>query len=127
RGAAASLAGAMLGKKTHTRRRGFMEYRTLGRSPLKISPITLGTMLFGGATGTDEALHIERYSRDAGINSLDTADIYSSGEAEKVVAQGIKGERDFWLLASKVANPEGDGPNQTGFSRKWVMEGVEAS
>lgn len=104
-----------------------MEYRKLGRSPLKISPITLGTMMFGGATGTEEALRIMRDARDAGINSLDTADIYNSGEAEKVVAQGIKGERDFWVLASKVANPAGDGPNQTGFSRKWVMEGVEAS
>ncbi|HLU00141.1 MAG TPA: aldo/keto reductase [Burkholderiaceae bacterium] len=104
-----------------------MEYRNLGRSPLKISPITLGTMMFGGATGTEESLRIIHDARDAGINSMDTADVYNKGETEKVVAQGIKGERDYWVLASKVANPMGEGPNNRGFSRKWVIEGVEAS
>lgn len=104
-----------------------MEYRNLGRSPLKVSPLTLGTMMFGGATGTEESLRIIHDARDSGVNSMDTADVYNKGETEKVVAQGIKGERDFWVLASKVANKMDDGPNQSGFSRKWIMEGVEAS
>src|SRR5690606_18929375 len=104
-----------------------MEYRNLGRSPLKISPLTLGTMMFGGATNTEESLRIIRHAREAGINSMDTADVYNKGETEKVVAQAISGDRDYWVLASKVVNRMGDGPNQSGFSRKWVMEGVEAS
>lgn len=104
-----------------------MEYRNLGRSPLKISPLTLGTMMFGGATSAEESLRIIRDARDKGINSLDTADVYNNGETEKVVSQALKAGRDDWVLASKVVNRMGDGPNQSGFSRKWVMEGVEAS
>lgn len=104
-----------------------MEYRPLGRSPLQISPLTLGTMMFGGATDADESLRIIRHARDQGINSMDTADMYNKGETEKVVAKAIAGERDYWVLASKVGNRMGDGPNQGGFSRKWVIEGVEAS
>ena len=104
-----------------------MEYRNLGRSPLKISPLTLGTMMFGGATDTEESLRIIQDARDSGINSMDTADVYNKGETEKIVAQAIKDGRHYWVLASKVVNRMGDGPNQSGFSRKWVMEGVEAS
>ena len=104
-----------------------MEYRNLGKSPLKISPITLGTMMFGGATDAEESLRIIHDARDSGINSMDTADVYNEGETEKVVARAIAGERDRWVLASKVGNRMGDGPNQLGFSRKWVIEGVEAS
>ncbi len=104
-----------------------MEYRNLGRSPLKISPLTLGTMMFGGATGTEESLRIIQDARDSGINSMDTADVYNKGETEKIVAQALKEDRHYWVLASKVVNRMGDGPNQSGFSRKWVMEGVEAS
>jgi Predicted oxidoreductases (related to aryl-alcohol dehydrogenases) len=104
-----------------------MEYRKLGRSPLMISPLTLGSMMFGGATPAEEALRIMHHARDAGINSLDTADIYNKGATEEVVSQGIAGDRDRWVLASKVGNRLGDGPNQLGFSRKWIMEGVEGS
>lgn len=104
-----------------------MEYRKLGYSPLLISPITLGTMMFGGATDAEASLRIMHDARDAGINSMDTADIYNKGVTEEVVAKGIAGERDRWVLASKVGNRLGDGPNQVGFSRKWVIEGVEAS
>ena len=104
-----------------------MEYRKLGRSPLMISPITLGSMMFGGATSADESLRIMHHARDAGINSLDTADIYNKGVTEEVVAGGIAGERDHWVLASKVGNRLGEGPNQAGFSRKWIIEGVEGS
>lgn len=104
-----------------------MEYRPLGRSPLLISPLTLGTMMFGGATDPTESLRIIHDARDNGINSMDTADVYNKGETEKVVAKAISGERDRWVLASKVGNRMADAPNQSGFSRKWVMEGVEAS
>ena len=104
-----------------------MEYRKLGRSPLLLSPLTLGTMMFGGATDTEESVRIVHDARDAGINSMDTADIYNKGVTEEVVAKAIAGDRDQWVLASKVANCMGEGPNQLGFSRKWIIEGVEAS
>lgn len=104
-----------------------MEYRNLGRSPLMISPLTLGTMMFGGATDAAESLRIVHDARDHGINSMDTADVYNNGETEKVLAKAIAGERHHWVLASKVGNRMADGPNQHGFSRKWVIEGVEAS
>ena len=104
-----------------------MEYRNLGNSPLKISPLTLGTMMFGGATSTEVALRIIQNARDRGINSMDTADVYNDGETEIIMGKAINEARDYWVLASKVANRMGDGPNQAGFSRKWVMEGVEAS
>lgn len=104
-----------------------MEYRPLGRSPLLISPLTLGTMMFGGATDAAESVRIMHDARDSGINSIDTADIYNDGETEKVVAKGLAGERDRWVLASKVGNRMGKGPNELGFSRKWVIQAVEAS
>ena len=104
-----------------------MEYRQLGRSPLRISPITLGTMMFGGPTPASESVDIIRDARDAGINSIDTADMYSLGESENVVGRALQGERDHWVLASKVGNRMGDKPNEMGFSRKWVTQGVEAS
>lgn len=104
-----------------------MEYRYLGRSPLRISPITLGTMMFGGATDTAESVEIIHAARDAGINSIDTADVYNVGETEKVVGRALQGDRERWVLASKVGNRMADGPNDIGFSRKWVMQGVEDS
>lgn len=104
-----------------------MQYRQLGRSPLLVSPLTLGTMMFGGATSAEESLRIIRDAREAGINSIDTADVYNNGVTEEVVAPGIAGDRDYWVLASKVGNRLGSAPNQMGFSRKWIIEGVEAS
>ena len=104
-----------------------MKYRRLGNSPLKISPLTLGTMMFGGATNMEESLRIIHDARDTGVNSIDTADVYNNGVTEEVVGKGLAGERDNWVLASKVVNRMGDGPNRSGFSRKWIIEGVEAS
>lgn len=104
-----------------------MEYRSLGRSPLQISPLTLGTMMFGGATDPQESIRIVHDARDNGINSIDTADVYNKGETERVVAKALAGERDRWVLASKAGNRLGDGPNHAGFSRKWIVEAVEAS
>jgi len=104
-----------------------MEYRPLGDSPLRISPLTLGTMMFGGATDAAESLRIVHDARDSGINSIDTADIYNDGETERVLAQALAGERDRWVLASKVGYRLGKGPNNIGFSRKWILEAVEGS
>jgi len=104
-----------------------IDYRYLGRSALKVSPITLGTMMFGGPTDEATAQRIIGKARDQGINSIDTADVYGKGESERVVGRAIATSRDHWVLATKFANPLGEGPNQGGLSRKWVIENVEAS
>ncbi len=104
-----------------------MDYRPLGRSGLKVSPLCLGTMMFGGATDEPTSARIIDKARDAGINFIDTADAYSAGGSEQVVGRAIAARRDHWVLATKLANPMGDGPNQGGLSRRWVMEAAEAS
>lgn len=104
-----------------------IDYRYLGRSALKVSPITLGTMMFGGPTDEATSQRIIDKAREQGINSIDTADVYNKGESERVVGRAIAGTRDQWVLATKLANPFGTGPNQGGISRKWIVESVEAS
>jgi len=104
-----------------------MEYRNLGRSGLKVSPLCLGTMMFGGATGEAEAAAIIATARDAGINFIDTADVYNEGRSEEITGRAIKPERQRWVLATKVANPVGDDPNTRGLSRSWVIRACEAS
>ncbi|ABD89358.1 aldo/keto reductase [Rhodopseudomonas palustris] len=104
-----------------------MDYRQLGRSGLKISPLCLGTMMFGGATDEATAVRIIDKARGAGINFIDTADAYSSGAAEAIVGRAIAKHRQHWVLASKLANPMGEGPNRAGLSRRWVMQAAEDS
>jgi aryl-alcohol dehydrogenase (NADP+) len=104
-----------------------MDYRGLGRSGLKVSPLCLGTMMFGGATDATAAERIIAAAREAGVNFVDTADQYNDGRAEEITGRAIKGERDRWVLATKVCNPMGIGPNERGLSRKWVMQAAEAS
>jgi aryl-alcohol dehydrogenase (NADP+) len=104
-----------------------MEYRYLGRSGLKVSPLCLGTMMFGDRTDAKEAQRIVGSARDAGVNFVDTADQYAKGESERVLGQLLAGERDRWVLATKVGNPMGDGPNEVGLSRKWIMQACDAS
>ena len=104
-----------------------MDYRNLGRSGLKVSPLCLGTMMFGDHTTPDEAARIVAHAREAGINFIDTADVYCKGESERIVGRLIAGEREHWVLATKVANPMGPGPNQRGTGRKWVSLAVEQS
>ncbi|MGY2051601.1 aldo/keto reductase [Methylobacterium sp. JK268] len=104
-----------------------MEYRTLGRSGLKVSPLCLGTMMFGGQTEEPEAARIVADARDRGINFIDTADVYNDGRSEEVVGRAIAGDRDAWVLATKVANPVGPGPNDRGLSRLHVIRACEAS
>lgn len=104
-----------------------MEYRKLGRSGLKVSPLCLGTMMFGGETGEPIASRIIDKARNQGVNFIDTADVYNEGRSEEVVGRSIRAERDHWVLATKICNPMGKGPNQKGLSRRWMFKATEAS
>lgn len=104
-----------------------MEYCNLGRSGLRVSPLCLGTMTFGGATDAATAGRIVARAREAGVNFIDTADAYTGGDSERITGAAIKGDRDRWVLASKLGNPVGPPPNGGGLSRKWVMAAAEAS
>ncbi|HZD15510.1 MAG TPA: aldo/keto reductase, partial [Pseudonocardiaceae bacterium] len=112
-----------------------MEYRQLGRSGLRVSTITLGTMGFGGTgwasvIGTidvDGARRQINMARDAGVNLIDTADVYSSGLSEEIVGKALGSDRDEMLLATKVRMPMGAGPNDAGLSRHHVVRAAEAS
>ncbi|MBV9735029.1 MAG: aldo/keto reductase [Acidisphaera sp.] len=104
-----------------------MEYRRLGRSGLQVSPICLGTMTFGGATDEAGSQRIVALAREQGVNFIDTADAYNEGRSEEVVGRAIRGARDWWVLATKIANPTLDGPNGRGLSRRYVFRAVEAS
>ena len=89
-------------------------------------------MMFGQAAGAgnpdhDDAIRIIRTALDAGINVVDTADVYSYGESEEVVGKALKGRRDGVVLATKLSRPMGDDPNQQGTSRRWIMTAVENS
>lgn len=102
-----------------------MNYRKLGRSGLKVSPLCLGTMMFGGQTSEDVSRRIIEVARDAGINFIDTADVYNEGRSEEITGRAIARERDSWVLATKLCNVMGSGPNEGGLSRKWVMQACE--
>ena len=104
-----------------------MEYRNVGRGGLKVSTLCLGTMMFGGATDAATAERIVAKAREAGVNFIDTADQYNDGRSEEVTGRAIAKARDRWVLATKVYNPMGDGPNEQGLSRKWIMQAAEAS
>ena len=112
-----------------------MDYRQLGRSGLKISALTLGTMTFGGGgnfaqvgdTDLEGARRQIDMCLDAGINLIDTADIYSTGVSEEIVGEAVKDKRDDLLLATKVRMAMGDGPNDQGLSRHHIISGCEAS
>jgi aryl-alcohol dehydrogenase (NADP+) len=104
-----------------------MEYRKLGRSGLKVSPLCLGTMMFGDPTDEADSTRIVARARDAGINFIDTADVYNAGRSEEITGRAIKAERDHWVLATKLCNPMGKGPNQRGLSRRWIFQATDAS
>src|SRR5213593_3632730 len=107
-----------------------MEYRTLGRSGTKVSPLCLGAMMFGawGETDHDECIRIIHRALDAGINFIDTADVYSAGESEEIVGKALAGgRRDGIVLATKVHGHMGDDPNERGNSRRWIVQEVENS
>ena len=102
-------------------------YHPLGASGLKVSKLWLGTMMFGDQTDAIQAASIVDASRDAGINAIDTADAYAAGESERITGRLIASDRDRWVLATKLANPMGNGPNERGLSRKHMMSAVDAS
>lgn len=104
-----------------------MEYRNLGASGLRVSPLCLGTMMFGGATPEREAFDIIASARAAGVNFIDTADVYNDGRSEEVVGRAIRAERSHWVLATKLGNATGAGPNDRGLGRAYMMRAVEAS
>jgi aryl-alcohol dehydrogenase (NADP+) len=104
-----------------------MQYRQLGRSGLKVSPICLGAMMFGGPTDEATSARIIAKAREAGVNFIDTADAYSKGASEEVVGRAISSNRSSWVLATKLANQMGDDPNRGGLSRRWVLQAAEES
>jgi aryl-alcohol dehydrogenase-like predicted oxidoreductase len=107
-----------------------MELRTLGRTGVKVSPLCLGAMMFGawGNSDHDDSINIIHRALDAGINFIDTADVYSRGESEEIVGKALlRGRRDHVVLATKVHGTMGDDPNEFGNSRRWITEEVERS
>ncbi len=104
-----------------------MDYRRLGNSGLRVSPLCLGAMMFGGRTPEKVAVKIIDHARAQGINFIDTADAYNGGKSETVVGRAIKKTRDDWVLATKVYNPMGTGPNQRGLGAKWLAQACDAS
>jgi len=104
-----------------------MEYRRLGNSGLMVSPVCLGAMMFGGPTDAKAAASIIASARDAGVNFIDTADVYIKGESEKVTGKIIRRDRDKWVLATKVGNPMSDDPNERGLGRKWMERALDDS
>jgi len=106
-----------------------MEYRPLGRTGVQVSSLCLGTMMFGawGNTDHDDSVRIIHAALDAGVNFVDTADVYSSGESEEIVGKALKDRRDDVVLATKFFMPMGDDVNRRGPSRRWIMTAVEDS
>jgi aryl-alcohol dehydrogenase-like predicted oxidoreductase len=107
-----------------------MELRVLGRTGVKVSPLCLGAMMFGawGNTDHDDSVRIVHRALDAGVNFIDTADVYARGESEEIVRKALAGgRRDNIVLATKVHGEMGDDPNQSGNSRRWITRAVEDS
>ena len=104
-----------------------MEYRRLGASGIEVSPICLGTMLFGDRTDATEARRIVDAAADAGINFIDTADNYANSAAEPIVGAAIRETRRRWILATKVCNVLTAKPFDGGLSRRWVLQGCDDS
>jgi aryl-alcohol dehydrogenase-like predicted oxidoreductase len=104
-----------------------MEYRQLGKSGLKVSAIGLGGNTFGNGADEAQTARIIHRALDLGINFIDTADTYSRGVSEQYVGKAVAGRRQQALIATKVYGRMGEGPNDTGLSRKHILEGVEAS
>ena len=112
-----------------------MRYRTLGRTGLKVSELCLGTMTFGWTADEDTSRAIMDHAVEAGVNFFDTADIYSrwssesyAGKTEEFIGRWLKDKpRDQLVIATKVRGPMGEGPNDSGLSRKHIMDAVDAS
>jgi aryl-alcohol dehydrogenase-like predicted oxidoreductase len=104
-----------------------MQYRRLGKSNLKVSALCLGTMMFADQTDIGEARAIVADAREHGVNYIDTADVYTDGASETMVGELLQGQRDQWVLATKLGNPMGKGVNDRHFSRTWMLREIDAS
>jgi aryl-alcohol dehydrogenase-like predicted oxidoreductase len=101
--------------------------RRLGRSGLVVPRLVLGAMMFGGRTDEAEARRIIDGALESGVNFIDTADNYNAGRSEEIVGRAVKERRQDWILATKLANSMGQGPNRGGLSRRWLLEETHAS
>jgi len=104
-----------------------MQYRRLGRTGLKVSPVCLGTMIFGSDTDQAGAERIIAVGAEHGMNFIDTSNVYTRGRSEEIIGTALKGSRDRWVLATKTRGQTGPGPNDQGLSRKQIMKSVEGS
>src|ERR687884_2109962 len=106
-----------------------MERRPLGRTGVSVSKLCLGAMMLGawGNTDHDDSIRIIHRALDAGINFVDTADVYSAGESEEILGKALRGRRDDVVLATKFFSPMGEDPNHRGGSRRWIVTEVENS
>jgi aryl-alcohol dehydrogenase-like predicted oxidoreductase len=104
-----------------------MRYRTLGKSPLKVSELCLGTMMFADQTDEAQARAITADAKERGVNFIDTADVYSTGASESMVGRLLQGGRHDWILATKVGNKMSERPNESHYARAWVLRECDAS
>ncbi len=104
-----------------------MPYRVLGSSGIEVSEICLGAMMFGGATDEAGSRRIIDHAADAGVNFIDTADVYTEGRSEAIVGAAIKAKRDHWVLATKAGQRSGPKVTDTGLSRRHLMRSADAS
>jgi aryl-alcohol dehydrogenase-like predicted oxidoreductase len=106
-----------------------MEYRVLGRTGVRVSELCLGSSMFGAMGNAEhgECTRVIHAALEAGINFVDTADMYSAGEAEEIVGRAIRGRRDEVVVGTKFRWAMGPGPNQQGASRRWIMKACEDS
>ncbi|MEI6737094.1 MAG: aldo/keto reductase [Pseudomonadota bacterium] len=104
-----------------------MHYRNLGKSPLQVSVLCLGSMMFADQTDVNAARNIVAHAHAHGVNFIDTADVYSAGRSETMLGELLKGTRADWILATKIGNKMSDQPNESRYSRTWMMRECDAS
>jgi aryl-alcohol dehydrogenase-like predicted oxidoreductase len=106
-----------------------MEYTTLGKTGITVSRTCLGAMMFGSWSNPDhdECVSMIRTAKDAGVNFLDTSDVYSYGESEEIIGHAVRHDRADWIIATKYSNPMGEGLNRSGASRRWIVGACEES
>jgi aryl-alcohol dehydrogenase (NADP+) len=104
-----------------------MEYRNVGLSGLRVSPLCIGTMLYQDAASERVAKRIFELAREIGVNFIDTADSYGRGESERIVGRMIAQDREHWVLATKAGSVGGDQPHQQGLSRRWMLRAIDRS
>lgn len=104
-----------------------MQYRNLGKSNLRVSVLCLGTMMFGDQTEIGEARAIVDHAHEHGVNYIDTADVYTTGASETMLGELLQGRRHHWVLATKLGNRMSQRPNETHYSRTWMLREIDAS